>query len=83
MDFVTHLSWISRKHDAVWVIVDWLTKSEHFLVVRMTFTLEEFYRFYIQEIVWLHGVPVSIVLDRDPKFTNHFWEVSREPWGRS
>ena len=41
MDFVTHLLWTSRKHDAVWVIVDLLTKSEHFLGVRMTFTLEE------------------------------------------
>ena len=51
MDFVTHLPWTSRGHDAVWVIVDRLTKSAHFLVVRMTFTLEEFYKLYIQEIV--------------------------------
>ena len=42
MDFVTHLPWTLRKHDAVWVIVDRLTKSTHFLVVRMTFSLEEF-----------------------------------------
>ena len=63
MDFVTHLPWTSRKHDLVWVIVDRLTMSAHFLAVRMTFTLEEFCRVYIREIVWLHGVPVSIVLD--------------------
>ena len=56
----------------VWVIVDRLTKSAHFLAVRMTFTLEEFYRLYIREIVRLHGVPVSIVSDRDPKFTALF-----------
>ena len=74
MDFVTHLPWTLRGHDAVWVIVDRLTKSAHFLVVRMTFTLEEFYRLYIQDIVWLHGVPVSIVLDRDPRFMAHFWK---------
>ena len=61
MDFVTHLPQTLRAHDVVWVIVDLLTKSAHFLVVRMTFTLEEFYRLYIQEIVWLHGVPISIV----------------------
>ena len=74
MDFVTHLPRTSRGHDAVWVIVDRLRKSAHFLAMRMTFTLEEFYRLYIQEIVRIHGVPVSIVLDRDPKFTAHFRE---------
>ena len=74
MDFVTHLPRTSRKHDAIWVIVDRLTKSAHFLAVRMTFTLEEFCRLYIREIVWLHGVPVSIVSDRDPRFTAQFWK---------
>ena len=51
MDFVTHLSRTSRGHDAVWVIMDRLTKLAHFLAVRMTFTLEEFYRSYIWEII--------------------------------
>ena len=74
MDFVTHLPRTSRKHDVVWVIVDRLTKSTHFLIVRITFTLEEFYRLYIQEILRLHGVPVSIVSDLDPRFTAHFWK---------
>ena len=72
MDFVTHLPWTPRSHDVVWVIVDRLTKSAHFLVVWMTFTLEELYRLYIQEIVRLHGVPMSIVSDRDPRFMAHF-----------
>ena len=72
MDFVTHLPRTPQKHDAVWVIVDQLTKSAHFLVVRMTFTLERFCRLYIREIVRLHGVPVSIVADRDLRFTAHF-----------
>ena len=72
MDFVTHFPWTSRKHDAVWVIVDRLTKSAHFLVVRMTFTLEEFCKLYIREIIRLHGVLVSIVLHRDPRFTTQF-----------
>ena len=62
------------KHVAVWVIVDRLTKAAHFLPMWTTFTLEEFYRLYIQEMVRLHGVPVSIVSDRDPKFTSHFWK---------
>ena len=56
----------------MWVIVDRLTKSAHFLALQMTFTLEEFCRLYIWEIVWFHGVPVSIVSDRDPRFTTHF-----------
>ena len=72
MDFVTHFPRTLRRHDVAWVIVDRLTKSSHFLAVRMTFTLEEFCQLYIREIVQLHGVPVSIVLDRDPRFTTHF-----------
>ena len=72
MDFMTHLPRMQQKHDAVWVIVDRLTKSAHFLAVRMTFALERFCRLYIREIVRLHGVPVSIVSDRDPRFTAHF-----------
>ena len=58
----------------MWVIVDRLTKSAHFLLVRMTFTLKEFYLLYIREIVRLHGVPVSIVSDRDPRFMANFWK---------
>ena len=72
MDFVTQLPQKQQKHDAVWVIVDRLTKSAHFLAVRMTFSLERFCRLYIREIVRLHGVPVSIVSDRDSRFTAHF-----------
>ena len=74
MNFMTHLPRTPWRHDVVWLIVDQLTKSTHFLAVRMTFTLEEFCRMYIREIVWLHGVPVSIVSDRDPRFTTHFWK---------
>ena len=72
MDFVTRFPRTPQRHDAVWVIVDRLTKSTHFLTVWMTFTLEEFFRLYIREIVRLHGVLVSLLLDRDPKFTTHF-----------
>ena len=72
MGFVTHLPWTQQRHDVVWVIVDRLTKSAHFLAVRMTFALERFCWLYIWEIVRLHGVPVSIVSNRDPRFTAHF-----------
>ena len=80
---MTHLPRTQRRHDAVWVIVHRLTKSAHFLAVRMTFALEEFYWLYIDEIVRLHGVPVSIILDRDPRLRHTFGRVSRRPWGRS
>ena len=81
MDFVTHLPWALRMHDEVWVIVDRLTKSAHFLAVQMTFTLEEFYQLFIRGIVQLHGVPVSIVSDRDPRFTTHFWKIFQKAMG--
>ena len=81
MDFVTHLPWTQQKHGVVWVIVDRLTKSAHFLAVRMTFSLERFCRLYIHEIVRPHGVPVSIVSDRDPRFTNHFWKSFQKAMG--
>ena len=81
MDFVTHLPRTPRRHDAVWVIVDRLTKSAHFLAVQMTFTMEEFYRLYVREIVRLHEVPVSIVSYRDPRFTTHFWKSFQKSIG--
>ena len=81
MDFVTHLPRTTPGHDAVWVIVDRLTKLAHFLVVRMTFTLEEFGRLYIWEIFRLHGVSISIVSDRDPRLTAHFWKSFQRVMG--
>ena len=81
MDFVTHLPRTPWGHDAMWVIVDRLTKSAHFLAVWMTFTLERFCRLYIREIVRLHGVPISIVSDRDLRFTAHFWKSFQKAMG--
>ena len=78
---MTHLLRTQRRYDAVWVIVDQLTKSAHFPAVRMTFTLEEFCRVYIQEIFRLHGVPASIVSDRDPRFMAHFWKSFQKTKG--
>ncbi|KAL0340188.1 UNVERIFIED_CONTAM: Transposon Ty3-G Gag-Pol polyprotein [Sesamum radiatum] len=62
-----------RKHDAIWVIVDRLTKSAHFLPIRLGDSLDKLAELYVLEIVRLHGVPVSIMSDRDPRFTSHFW----------
>ena len=81
MDFVTHLPWTSRGHDVVWVIMDHLTKSSHFLAMRMTFTLEKFGRLYIRYIIRLHGVSVSTIPNQDPRFTTHFWKSFQRAMG--
>ena len=81
MDFVIHLPRTSYGHDAVWVIVDRLTKSTHFLVVRMTFTFEEFDRLYRREIVQLYGVSVSVISDLNPRFTDQFWRSFQRAMG--
>ncbi|KAL0439630.1 UNVERIFIED_CONTAM: Transposon Ty3-I Gag-Pol polyprotein [Sesamum latifolium] len=73
MNFVIGLPRTFRKHDAVWVIVDRLTKSAHFLPIYQNDSLDKLAELYISEIVRLHGIPTSIVSDRDPRFTSHFW----------
>ena len=72
MDFVTSLPRTKRKNDIVWVIVDRLTKSAHFLAMRVNLLLHRLAKLYVSEIVRLHGVPVSIVSDRDTRFTLRF-----------
>ncbi|GJX23669.1 putative reverse transcriptase domain-containing protein [Tanacetum coccineum] len=72
MDFVTKLPKTATGQDTIWVIVDRLTKSAHFLPMREDDTLEKLTRLYLKEVVSKHGVPVSIISDRDGKFTSHF-----------
>jgi len=74
MDFVTGLPKSVKNHDAIWVIVDRLTKSAHFLPIRMTLNIDQLAQLYVKEIVRLHGVPTSIVSDRDPRFISRFWK---------
>ena len=79
MDFVVGLPWTLKKFDAIWVIVDRLTKSAHFIPVCTTYSSERLAGIYIWEIVRLHGVPVSIISDRGTQFTLQFWRaVQRE-----
>ena len=73
MDFVTGLPRTQRQHDVIWVIIDRLTKSAHFLPINVEDSLEKLAQLYVDEIVRLHGVPVSIVSNRDPRFTSRFW----------
>ena len=81
MDFVTGLPRTQRKNDAIWVIVDRLTKSAHFLPIRWGCTLDQLAKRYVDEIVRLHGVPLSIVSDRDPRFTSRFWGSLQQALG--
>ncbi len=72
MDFISGLPLTQEKHDAIWVIMDRLTKSAHFLPVRTDYSLEKVAKLYISEIVRLHWIPISIIFDRDPMFTSRF-----------
>ncbi|KZV53065.1 hypothetical protein F511_03978 [Dorcoceras hygrometricum] len=73
MDFVVGLPRTVHGFNAIWVIVDRLTKSAHFLPVKTTYDLSKYAELYVKEIVRLHGIPSSIVSDRDPRFTSRFW----------
>ena len=81
MDFVTALPRSPKGNNAVWVIVDRLTKVAHFLPFRVGQSTEVLADKYMREIVRLHGVPVSIVSDRDTRFRSHFWESLQENLG--
>ena len=70
-----------RKHDSAWVVVDRLTKSVHFLLVRTDYALDKLAELYIREIVRLHGIPISIISDRDSRFASRFWGKLREALG--
>ena len=81
MDFVSGLPKSLGGNDVVWVIVNRLTKSAHFLPFRTTFTLDKLTSLYVKEIVRLHGVLVSIVSDRDTHFTSKFWRSLQNALG--
>ena len=81
MDFVSGLPLTPTKKDSVWVVVDRLTKSAHFLLVCTDYSLQKLARLYVAEIVRLHGVPVSIISDQDPRFTSQFWQNLQEALG--
>ncbi|KAI3750999.1 hypothetical protein L2E82_21981 [Cichorium intybus] len=81
MDFVTKLPRTTKGHDNIWVIVDRLTKSAYFLPIREHFKVEQLARIYIDEIVSRHGIPLSIISDRDGRFLSRFWQSLQEAMG--
>ena len=72
MDFMVGLPLTWRKRDSFWVVVDRLTKTTHFLPMRTDHSLDKLAELYIKEIVRLHGIPISIISDQDPRFTSRF-----------
>ncbi|GKB18196.1 reverse transcriptase domain-containing protein [Tanacetum coccineum] len=81
MDFVTKLPRTSSGYDTIWVIVDRLTKSAHFLPMRKDYKMDRLARLYLNEIVTRHGVPILIISDRDSRFTSRFGQSMQETLG--
>ena len=81
MDFVTSLPKTLRKNDAIWVIVDRLTKSAYFIPIRIDYSLTKLSKLYVENIIRLYGVPSSIVSNRDPRFTSKFWRALQKAFG--
>ena len=81
MDFVSGIPRIQRGHDAIWVIADRLTKSVHFLSINMKYFLKKLVKLYLDEIIRLYRIPVSIVSDRNLRFVSRFWQKMQESLG--
>ena len=81
MDFITKLPKTKKGNDTIWVIVDRLTKSAHFLPIKETHSSDILAQLFVDKIVALYGVPVSIISDRDTRYTSHFWRSFQQSLG--
>ncbi|HVQ00532.1 MAG TPA: RNase H-like domain-containing protein, partial [Candidatus Thermoplasmatota archaeon] len=81
MDFITKLPNTRDRHDSIWVIVDRLTKSAHFIPIKETYPVSQLAQIYVNEIVCRHGIPLSIISDRDGRFISHFWNSLQDALG--
>lgn len=81
IDFDVGLPKTKMGYNASWVIVDRLSKSTHFLPVKTTYNVKRYTELYVVEIVRFHGIPLSIISDRDPKFTSSFWKSLHKAMG--
>ncbi|GKB14315.1 putative reverse transcriptase domain-containing protein [Tanacetum coccineum] len=81
MYFVTKLPKTANGYDTIWVIVDRLTKSAHFLPMRENDPMERLMKLYMKEVVTRHGVHVSIISDHDGRFTSLFWKALNKALG--
>ena len=83
MDFITGLPKTQRGNDAVWVIVDMLTKVAHFIPIRTTYRVDQLGQLYVSRIVCLHGVPQTITSDQGSLFTSTFWSRLHQALGKT
>ena len=74
MDFIIGLPNTTQQHDSIWVIIDRLTKTAHFLPVHTSYTAKKYAEIYLDQIIRLHGVPKTIISDRGSHFVACFWE---------
>lgn len=82
IDFVISFPGTCKQHDSAWVLVDRLPKSAHFLLpVKISHMENQYTYIYVQEIVWLHGIPKIIVSDRGSMFTSRFWGNLKQAMG--
>ena len=81
MEFVSSFPLTQKKHDSVWVILDRLTKSAHFLPVQLNYSMDRLAELYVNKIVGLHRIPLSIVFDRNPRFMSRFWKELQSALG--
>ena len=81
MDFITKLPRTSFGHDSIWVIIDRLTKSAHFIPIREDFRVEKLARIYTKEVICRHGIPCDIISDRDGRFTSRLWQTFQSAMG--
>ncbi|GJX76058.1 putative reverse transcriptase domain-containing protein [Tanacetum coccineum] len=81
MDFITKLPRTSSGYDTIWVIVDRLTRSAYFLPMRENDSMDKLTRLYLKEVVTRHGIPISIICDRDGRFTSNFWRTFQKALG--
>ena len=81
MDFVSGLPKSSKGNNMIWVIVDRLTKSAHFIPMKDTWNKQQLVSAYVHHVVRLHGVPSDIVSDRDARFVSRFWKELQEALG--
>ena len=83
MDFVVRLLRSQQNHNAIWAIVDQFTKTTHFIVYNIKYSVEHLSHLCIQYVILLHGFPVTIVSDRDSRFTTEFWGSLQTALGTS